>query len=97
VLRERVLPFFELSEMLGKGGPQNGAVRYAVVVAVGDSRYCLSVDKLLGEEEVVIKPLDGIVTEDSLTMGSTITGDGKVVLILDLPSISRSITGSTRA
>jgi len=96
VLREKVLPFYELSEMLGKGRPPEGAVRYAVVVAVGDSRFCLSVDKLLGEEEVVIKPLEGIVTEASHTLGSTITGDGKVVLILDLASISRSLTGSKR-
>jgi two-component system chemotaxis sensor kinase CheA len=96
VLREKVLPFYELSEMLGKGRPPEGAVRYAVVVAVGDSRFCLSVDKLLGEEEVVIKPLEGIVTEASHTLGSTITGDGKVVLILDLASISRSLTGSNR-
>ncbi len=97
VLREKVLPFFELSELLGKGSPPEGAVRYSVVVAVGDSRFCLAVDKLLGEEEVVIKPLEGIVTESSHTLGSTITGDGKVVLIMDLASISRSLTGSSRS
>ncbi len=96
VLRERVLPYFELSELLGKGPPPKDAVRYAVVVAVGDSRFCLSVDKLLGEEEVVIKPLDGLETESSHTLGSTITGDGKVVLILDLASVSRSLTGTKR-
>ena len=97
VLREKVLPFYELSEMLGKGSPPEGAVRYSVVVAVGDTRFCLAVDKLLGEEEVVIKPLEGIVTESSHTLGSTITGDGKVVLIMDLASISRSLTGSNRS
>jgi two-component system chemotaxis sensor kinase CheA len=97
VLREKVLPFFELSELLGKGSPPEGAVRYSVVVAVGDTRFCLAVDKLLGEEEVVIKPLEGIVTESSHTLGSTITGDGKVVLIMDLASISRSLTGSNRS
>jgi two-component system chemotaxis sensor kinase CheA len=96
VLREKVLPFFELSELLGKGAPPEGAARYAFVVAVGDSRFCLSVDKLLGEEEVVIKPLDGLETESSHTLGSTITGDGKVVLILDLASISRTLTGTNR-
>jgi len=97
VLREKVLPFFELSELLGKGSPPEGAVRYSVVVAVGESRFCLAVDRLLGEEEVVIKPLEGIVTESSHTLGSTITGDGKVVLIMDLASISRSLTGSNRS
>jgi two-component system, chemotaxis family, sensor kinase CheA len=97
VLREKVLPYFELSELLGKAGPEEGATRYAVVVAVGDTRFCLSVDKLLGEEEVVIKPLEGVETEQSHMLGSTITGDGKVVLILDLASISRSLTGTNRA
>ncbi len=97
VLREKVLPFFELSELLGKGRPAEGAVRYSVVVAVGESRFCLAVDKLLGEEEVVIKPLEGIVTDSSHTMGSTITGEGKVVLIMDLASISRSLNGSNRS
>ncbi len=97
VLREKVLPFYELSEMLGKGGPPEGAARYSVVVAVGDTRFCLAVDKLLGEEEVVIKPLEGVATESSHTLGSTITGDGKVVLILDLASISRSLSGPNRS
>jgi two-component system chemotaxis sensor kinase CheA len=97
VLREKVLPFFELAQLLGKGPPEEGAARYAVVVAVGDSRFCLCVDKLLGEEEVVIKPLGGLETHSSHTMGSTITGDGKVVLILDLASISRSLGGMNRS
>jgi two-component system chemotaxis sensor kinase CheA len=97
VLREKVLPFFELSELLGKGPPPEGTVRYSVVVAVGETRFCLAVDRLLGEEEVVIKPLEGVATELSHTMGSTITGEGKVVLIMDLASISRNLTGTSRA
>lgn len=97
VIREKVHPFFELSERLGKGPPPETPYRYAVVVAVGDRRFCLGVDGLIGEEEVVIKPIDGMETDSSRIIGATITGDGKVVLILDLAGISRGLPGPGRA
>ena len=96
VIRDRVHPFFELSDLLGKKSPPDPAYRYAVVVAVGENRFCLGVDKLVGEEEVVIKPIDGLTMESSHMIGATITGEGKVVLILDLASISRNMSGSNR-
>lgn len=96
VIRDRVHPFFELSELLGKKSPPDPVYRYAVVVAVGDNRFCLGVDKLVGEEEVVIKPIDGLTMESSHMIGATITGEGKVVLILDLASISRNLSGPNR-
>lgn len=96
VIRDRVHPYFELSELLGKKSPPDPAYRYAVVVAVGENRFCLGVDKLVGEEEVVIKPIDGLTMESSHMIGATITGEGKVVLILDLASISRNLSGPNR-
>lgn len=96
VIRDRVHPFFELSDLIGKKAPPDPADRYAVVVAVGENRFCLGVDKLVGEEEVVIKPIDGLTMESSHMIGATITGEGKVVLILDLASISRNMSGSNR-
>ena len=96
VIRDRIHPFFELSELLGKGAPPDTGYRYAVVVAVGENRFCLGVDKLVGEEEVVIKPIDGLTMESSHMIGATITGEGKVVLILDLASISRKMSGPNR-
>ena len=96
VIRDRVHPFFELSELLGKKSPPDPAYRYVVVVAVGENRFCLGVDKLVGEEEVVIKPIDGLTMESSHMIGATITGEGKVVLILDLASISRNMSGPNR-
>ncbi|MFA6149078.1 MAG: chemotaxis protein CheA [bacterium] len=96
VIRDRVHPFFELAELIGKESPPDPVFRYAVVVAVGDNRFCLGVDKLVGEEEVVIKPIDGLTMESSHMIGATITGEGKVVLILDLASVSRSLSGANR-
>lgn len=97
VIRDRVHPFFELSGLLGKKSPPDPAYRYVVVVAVGDNRFCLGVDTLVGEEEVVIKPIDGLTMETSHMLGATITGEGRVVLILDLASISRNLSGPNRA
>jgi len=93
VIRERIHPFFELSGILGNNGSLRAEDRYAIVISIGDSKFCLAVDELLGQEEVVIKPVDGIDTASSHILGAAITGDGKVVLILDLPSIARGITG----
>jgi two-component system chemotaxis sensor kinase CheA len=62
-----------------------------VVIAMGDKRFCIAVDKLLGQEEVVIKSLDGIDTTSSNVLGATITGDGHVVFILDVTGMSRNL------
>jgi two-component system chemotaxis sensor kinase CheA len=97
VIRGRVHPVFELAEMLGKRRGNDSENRYAVVVSIGDRRFCIAVDELLGQEEVVIKNIDGIDTDSSYILGATITGNGKVVLILDLAAISRNVLGTIKA
>lgn len=90
VIREKVCPLFELSDITGiKNGALDSEYRYAVVVSIGDRKFCIAVDELLGQEEVVIKAIDGINTDLFYILGATISGDGKVVLILDLGGISR--------
>jgi two-component system chemotaxis sensor kinase CheA len=93
-IREKVYPVAELAEMLGSGGA--GAEkddRYVIVIAIGDRRFCVAVDELLGQEEVVIKAIEGIDTDATGILGATITGDGRIVLILDPASMVRTITG----
>ena len=58
---------------------------------MGEKRFCIAVDKLLGQEEVVIKQLDGVDSTASYVLGATITGDGKVVFILDVTGMSRNL------
>lgn len=96
VVRGRVCTLFELAEVLGMSSNGQAGQRYILVIAVGDRRFCLAVDDLLGQEEVVIKSIEGINAEESFIVGATITGEGKVVLILDLAGISRN-TGAVRA
>lgn len=93
VIRGKVHPFFELSDLLGNSVPVASDSRYVVVISIGDKRFCLGVDEMLGQEEVVIKAIDGVETDASHILGATITGEGKVVLILDLSSISKSVLG----
>jgi two-component system chemotaxis sensor kinase CheA len=92
-IRGKVLPLFEMSEVLGvrRKSDIDHDNNYVLVASVGGRRFCISVDELLGQEEVVIKTINGIESEECGILGATITGDGKVVLILDLAVISRSI------
>lgn len=86
-LRERVLPLFRLSEEFEIPADPNREKCYVVVAAVGERRVGVIVDRLRSQEEVVIKSmwdyLDGI----KGISGATITGEGKVVLILDIPEL----------
>jgi two-component system chemotaxis sensor kinase CheA len=95
VIRDKICPLFELNSLLGNiSGNNNGHEsnhKYLVVIGIGDKRFCVAVDKLLGQEEVVIKTIDGIDTTSSYVLGATITGDGKVVFILDVAAISRNL------
>jgi two-component system chemotaxis sensor kinase CheA len=90
-IRERVLPLFILNELLGVLGSSNTDQKYILVASVGDRRFCIAVDAVLGQEEIVIKTINGIDSEACGIMGATITGDGKVVLILDLALLSRKV------
>lgn len=98
VIRDKICPLFELNQLLGTGfnghDENDSGHKYLVVIAMGDKKFCIAVDKLLGQEEVVIKSLDGIDTTSSSVLGATITGDGKVVFILDVTGMSRNLIGA---
>lgn len=60
---------------------------HVVVVQVGMSEVGFVVDQLVGQEEVVIKPLGKMLQGTAGMAGATITGDGRIALILDVPSM----------
>jgi len=84
ILRELTIPLINLGEALEMGG---GDVGYVIVSQVGSQKVAFTVEDLFGDEEVVVKPLGKIIGEVQGISGATITGDGKVVLILDLDGI----------
>jgi len=98
VIRDKVCPLFELNSILETGSNGSGTVdyKYIIVISLGDKRFCIAVDKLVGQEEVVIKNLKGVDTNSSYVLGATITGDGKVVFILDVTGMSRQLIGAAK-
>jgi two-component system chemotaxis sensor kinase CheA len=88
VVRGKALPFFYLSQWLVRGSHEPaGSSGHVVIVSVGTQRIGLLVDQLIGQEEVVIKPLGALLHGTKGLAGATITGDGRIALILDLPSL----------
>lgn len=92
VVRSKPVPLFYLSSWLVKGVsrdmcPDQGHV---VIVALGEQRIGLVVDELVGQEEVVIKPLGAMLHGTQGLAGATITGDGRISLILDVPSLMKA-------
>jgi two-component system chemotaxis sensor kinase CheA len=58
-----------------------------VIVQLGSQRVGFVVDNLIGQEEVVIKPLDELLQGTPGMAGATITSDGHIALILDVPNL----------
>src|SRR5208337_2314237 len=91
-LRDHVLPIIRLGRPGREPAPHNDPKIFVLVVAVGERRFGLLVDALAGEEELVIKPLDDQTVETDLVSGASILGDGRVVLILNLPAVVERFT-----
>jgi len=87
-LRGHPLPFLRLRRLLRLDGPPPRR-ECVVVVGQGSQRVGLAVDALLGESQVVIKPLGRALRGMPGLSGSAILGDGRVALILDVPGLLR--------
>jgi two-component system chemotaxis sensor kinase CheA len=88
-IRERIVPLVRLTHVFGLPEPEGPDVReYAVIIGRGDKRVGVVVNRLRGQQEVVIKALDPAVSGGEMGMaGATIMGDGRVVLILDVAAL----------
>ncbi|QEQ95817.1 chemotaxis protein CheA [Neptunomonas concharum] len=89
IVRDQALPLFHMKRWLVEGQeqaelPEQGHV---VIVTVGTLRVGFVVDQLVGQEEVVIKPLGSILHGTPGLSGATITGDGRIALIIDIPNL----------
>lgn len=91
LVRGKTLPLYYLNNWLVNGEssaplPKEGHV---VVVHIGTQKVGFIVDELIGQEEVVIKPLGAMLHGISGLAGATITGDGGIALILDIPGLMK--------
>ena len=85
-LRDRILPLHRLDRFFGHDAASR-ELQYVVVVAGGEKRAGLVVDRLVGQQEVVIKGLDDYLGELPGISGGTVMGDGRIALIIDTASI----------
>ncbi len=87
-LRGEVVPLIRLAEALELNLNEDPGSKFnALVVEIGRKPAGLVVDSLLGQQEIVIKSLDGYLKGAKGYAGATILGDGKVAFILDVPSL----------
>ena len=85
MLRDKVYLLFNLNELFEL--EQDGEEKFIIIINVGEKSIAIAVNDLYGEEEIVIKPLGKLLSDVHGIAGATITGDGKVVLILDINSL----------
>jgi two-component system, chemotaxis family, sensor kinase CheA len=91
-LRNQVLPLLRLGRPVADGDRKSKL--FVLVITVGERKYGLIVDLLEGEEELVIKALDDHTFQTDLVSGASILGDGRVVLILNLPAVVEHVARS---
>jgi len=93
MVREKAVPIFYLSKWLMRAGESakygNGEGQ-VIIVQVGNRLVGLVTDQVIGQEEVVIKPLGVMLQGLPGLAGSTITGDGGIALILDIQSLLKA-------
>ncbi|HST78708.1 MAG TPA: chemotaxis protein CheA [Verrucomicrobiae bacterium] len=84
-LRDEILTLVHLHGL----GPQSAGTKnmFVVVVSLSDRKFGLVVDRMVGEEELVIKALDDHLVATELVSGASILGDGTVVLILNISAV----------
>ena len=88
IVRDKALPLFYLKQWLVPGF--HDAVQkegHVVIIAIGNQQIGFVVDQLVGQEEVVIKPLGKMLQGTPGLAGASITSDGSIALILDVPSM----------
>ena len=88
IVRSKAIPLFYLNDWLNPHKPvPDRSKGHVVVVQIGTQQVGFVVDSLIGQEEVVIKPLDALLQGTPGMAGATITSDGGIALILDIPSL----------
>ncbi len=96
MVRDKAMPIFFLErwlknisgdEIVQRNVDEGEDERQVVTVVIGNMMVGFVVDEVIGLEEVVIKPLGAMLQGLSGLAGSTITGDGRIALIVDIPSL----------
>ena len=87
-LRGTLMPLFRLSVISAEG--PSGREDFMVVVRIGDRPAALAVDRLMEQQEVVVKSLGSTIGRARGVAGASILGDGEVALILDVATLMKA-------
>ncbi|UCG79322.1 MAG: chemotaxis protein CheA [Nitrospirota bacterium] len=87
-LRDQTISVVRLDELF-ELGRSDSKKKFMLILGIGSKRACVLVDDLIGQQELVIKPVDRDYTQTDLLSGASVLGDGSVVFILDAPAIFR--------
>lgn len=100
IVRDKAIPLFYLESWLVKNptsiADQRSGDGHVVIVQLGTQQIGFAVDSLIGQEEVVIKPLDALLQGTPGMAGATITSDGGIALILDVPNLLKHYAGKVK-
>jgi two-component system chemotaxis sensor kinase CheA len=89
VLREKILPLYDLGWLLG-GTPLDPTNAAAVVCRAGANRVGLLVERLVGQQELVTRPLPAVTdAQRALVSGGAVLGNGQIALIVDLDALGK--------
>lgn len=85
-VRDEILPMFYLGQDLGLGNKQESI---ALIIRSGQKAFAVGIDDVIGQQQVVVKPPTKEILGKSGIMGTTILGDGRPALIIDLLDMYR--------
>ncbi|MDO9226851.1 MAG: chemotaxis protein CheA [Pseudomonadota bacterium] len=91
VVREEVLPIRSLARMIGWEAQH--APAFGVLMHAAETTFILAVDGFVGRDDVVIKPLSDIKPKG--IAGATLSGDGSIVLVLDMEELLSNVQADT--
>ncbi len=87
VLRGEIIPIIRMEQTLQVPHVKDAEDIFVVVVHAGEAKAGIVVDKLIGQQEIVIKTLGSLFTGLKMFSGATVLGDGRVALILDVATM----------
>ncbi len=91
IFRRKAIPLAHLGRALGKARGEPRMSGPAVVVERQGGEAALLIDRMLGQQEIVIKPLSGLVKHVRTFSGATISREGKPMLIVDVNNVNISV------
>lgn len=95
LLRDRIISVIRLQELFNVD-VEDDKRKFILILGTGKKKIGVLVDRLKGQQELVIKAVDDCYMKSGLVTGASILGNGKVVLILDAPALFRKAVDDER-